>query len=143
MGKKVKRIPGSATITSRSQSPTPRGREKGKKLTRAKNTHTQNNNKETNARGTHRPVPSSPSEVITMLKQDMTQHETHRSKNHKATQTKNHTRITVLERSVASALYGGLRPRPTTAIQCARRLSHSYLHETTKINFQFLKDVLS
>ena len=68
-------------------------------------------NTQTNAREAHRPAPSSPCEVITMLnrtekkhedkEQGMTQHETPRTKNHKATQTINHTRTTALERSVA------------------------------------------
>ena len=58
-----------------------------------------------------RPAPSSPSEVITMLK-GMTKyedkehgktlkHETPRSINHKATKNKNNTETTALERSVA------------------------------------------
>ena len=67
--------------------------------------------KQTNAREAHRPAPSSQSEVITMLK-GMTKHEDKeqgrslkhdapRSINHKATQNKNNTGTTALERSVA------------------------------------------
>ena len=57
-------------------------------------------NKQTNARKAHRPAPSSPSEVITMLKGIKThvekkqgntiKHEVARSINHKATQNKNY-----------------------------------------------------
>ena len=65
-------------------------------------------NKQTNAREAHRPAPSSPSEPITMLK-EMKKHEDKeygktlkrevtRSINHKATQNKNNTGTTALER---------------------------------------------
>ena len=66
--------------------------------------------KQTNAREAHRPAPSSPSEVITMLKV-MTKHENkehgktlkHEALRsiHKATQNKNNTGTTALERSEA------------------------------------------
>ena len=65
----------------------------------------------TNAREAHRPAPSSPIEVITMLngmtKHDdkehgkTLKHEAPRSINHKAIQSKNNTETTALERSVA------------------------------------------
>ena len=70
-----------------------------------------NKKKQANARKAHRPALSSPSEVITMLKGlkntrtkskarlNIERH-VEKSKNHKATQNKNNTRITVLERSV-------------------------------------------
>ena len=70
-------------------------------------------NKQTNARETHkcRPVPSSPREVITVLKgikkhEDKEhgktlKHEAPRSINHKATQNKDNTGTTTLEQSVA------------------------------------------
>ena len=48
---------------NRSQPSTPRGREKGQKHTHAKK------QQQTNVRETQRPAPSSPSEVIRMLKQ--------------------------------------------------------------------------
>ena len=79
---------------------TPRGREKWQKITRTK---------QTNAREAHRPAPSFPSEVITMLKR-MTKHEDKErgktpskheaplSIKHKATQNKNNTGATALER---------------------------------------------
>ena len=63
-------------------------------------------NKQTNARE----APSSPSEMITMLKgltkqeyneQGKNKHEAPSSINHKATQNKNNTGTTALERSVA------------------------------------------
>ena len=66
-------------------------------------------NKQTHAREAHRPAPSSPSEVMTMLKgvkkhedqeQGKAKHEAPHSINHKATQNKN-TGATALERSVA------------------------------------------
>ena len=68
-------------------------------------------NKQTNAREAHRTALSSPSEVITMLKR-MKKHEDKehgktlkqeapRSINHKATQNKNNSGTTALERSVA------------------------------------------
>ena len=74
-----------------------------------KNLHVQN--KQTNAREAHRPAPSSPSEMITILK-GMKKHEDKehgktlkyevpRSINHKATQNKNNTGTIALERSVA------------------------------------------
>ena len=70
-----------------------------------KDTNWRMQNKQTNARESHRPALSSPSEVITMLNRTentgMTQHETPRSKPHKARQTKNHTRTTALEWPVA------------------------------------------
>ena len=67
-------------------------------------------NKQTNAQEGHRPAPSSPSEVITMLK-CMTKHEDKEygktpkheapvSRNHKATQNKNNAGNTALERPV-------------------------------------------
>ena len=67
-------------------------------------------NKQTNAQEAHKPAPSTPSEVITMLKglkkhedkeQGKTKHEAPRRINHKAAQNKNITRTTALERSVA------------------------------------------
>ena len=67
-------------------------------------------NKQTNAREAHRPAPSSPSEVNTMLKglkrhedkeQGKTKHEAPRSINHNATQNNNNTETSALERSVA------------------------------------------
>ena len=68
-------------------------------------------NKQTNAREAHRHAPSSPSEVITMLKgmkkhEDKEhgttlKHEAPRSINHEVTQNKNISRTTALERSVA------------------------------------------
>ena len=74
-----------------------------------KNQHVQN--KQTNAREAHRLAPSTPSEVITMLKRtkkhkdkehgNTLKHEAPRSINHKATQNKNNTETTALERSVA------------------------------------------
>ena len=64
----------------------------------------------TNAREAHRPAPSSLSEVITGLKgmkkhedkehRKTLKHEAPRSINHKATQSKNKTGTTALERSV-------------------------------------------
>ena len=63
-----------------------------------------------NAREAHKPAPSSPSEMIIMLKwlkkhedkeQDKTKHEASSSINHKATQNKNNTETTALERTVA------------------------------------------
>ena len=75
-----------------------------------KDTNQRVQNKQTNLREAHRPGLSSPSEVITTLKglgkkhenkeQGKTQHETPRSKNHKATHSKNNTRTTALEGSV-------------------------------------------
>ena len=73
------------------------------------NKHVQN--KQTNAREAHRPAPSSPSEVITMLK-GMTKHENKEhgktlkheaphSINHKATHNKDNTGTTALEGTVA------------------------------------------
>ena len=87
--------------------PTPNTKRK-RKMTK---TNTHKTNKQTNAREAHRQAPSSPSEVITMLK-GMKKHEdkehgntlkykTPRSINHKATQNKNNTGTTALERSVA------------------------------------------
>ena len=65
-------------------------------------------NKQTNAREAHRPAPSSPSEAITMRKEmkkhedkehgKTLKHEAPRSINHKATQNKNNTGTTALER---------------------------------------------
>ena len=99
--------PGSVTITNRSQPPTPRPREKWQKLTRTKQTYT---------REAHRPAPSSPNEVITMLKgmtkdqdkehEKTLHHEAPRSINHKATQNKNNTGTTALERSVLQSTGG-------------------------------------
>ena len=71
-------------------------------------TKTRTYQKQTNARQAHRPAPSSSSEVITMPK-GMTKpddkehgktfkHEAPRSINHKATQNKNNTGTTALER---------------------------------------------
>ena len=57
MVEKIIKKSGNATITSRSQSPTPRGREEGKNLNVCKITH---------AFKAHRQTLSSPSEVITM-----------------------------------------------------------------------------
>ena len=67
--------------------------------------------KQTSAREAHRPAPSSPSEVITMLKGmkkhkqkehgETLKHEAPRSINHKATQNKHNTGTTALEWSVA------------------------------------------
>ena len=67
--------------------------------------------KQINAREAHRPAPTSPSEAITILngmmkhkdkEHGMTlKHEASRSINHKATQNKNNTGTTALERSVA------------------------------------------
>ena len=65
-------------------------------------------NKQTNAREAYSPAPSSPSEAITMLK-EMKKHEDKehgktlnkeapRSINHKATQNKNNTGTTALDR---------------------------------------------
>ena len=72
------------------------------------NLHVQN--KQTNAREAHRPAPSSPSEVITVLKRvkkhgdkeqgKILKHEAPCSINHKTTQNKNNTGTTALERSV-------------------------------------------
>ena len=73
--------------------------------------HQQVQNKQTNAQDTHRPAPSSPSKVVTMLKEikkhedkehgKTLKHEGPRSINHKATQNKNNNGTTALERSVA------------------------------------------
>ena len=68
------------------------------------NTNTCKRNK--NAREGHRPAPSSPGGVITKKHEDKEQgktlkHEAPRSMNHKATQNKNNTGTTALERSVA------------------------------------------
>ena len=81
---------------------------KWQKLTRTKQT-------KTNARA-HRPAPSSPSELIAMLKgmkkdEDKEQgktfkHEALRSINHKATQNKNHRLRTVSSRQLFHALIG-------------------------------------
>ena len=66
---------------------------------------------QTNAQEAHRPAPSFPSEVIKMLKGMMKhedkehgktlKHEASRSINRKATQIKNNTGTTTLERSVS------------------------------------------
>ena len=74
-----------------------------------KNQHSQN--KQANAREAHRPAPSSPSEVIIMLKgikkyEDKEQgktlkHDALRSINHKATHNKNNTGTIALKWSVA------------------------------------------
>ena len=71
--------------------------------------HVQNN--QTNEREAHRPAPSSTSQVITMLKGikkygnkdhgKTLKHEAPHSKNHKATQNKNNTETTALERPIA------------------------------------------
>ena len=69
-------------------------------------TNMYNWNKQTNAREAHRPAPSSPSEVITVLKEmkkhedkrhgKTLKHEAPRSIYHKATQNKNNTGTTAL-----------------------------------------------
>ena len=74
-------------------------------------TNTYKTNKHTNTREAHRPAPSSPSELTTMLKGMTKQedkehgktpkHEAPLSINHKVTQNKNNTGTTALERSVA------------------------------------------
>ena len=73
-------------------------------------------NKQTNVREAHRPAPSSPSEVITMLKgikkhEDKEQgktikHEALRCVHHKAAQNKNNTGTTALVQSVAKTTGG-------------------------------------
>ena len=111
INRKVQEVPQSQTTDNPT---TPRGREKWQRLTRTKQTNTQTTNKQTNkqtnAREAHRPAPSSTSEVITMLKRTTKhedkehgktpKHEAPLSISHKATQNKNNTGTTALERPV-------------------------------------------
>ena len=108
---------------------------------------TKTRTKQTNAREAHRPAPSFPSEVITMLKR-MTKHEDKehgktlkhevpRSINHKATKNKNNTGITALERSVA-----GKRPRNdslSSTLSIFKKKETSRLEPATS---SFIKDLL-
>ena len=93
--------PGKATSRSRSQPPTPGGREKVTQV------HVCIANKQMHDKH-KRPAPSSPSKVIKMLKgqkkhidkeQGKTKHEAPRSVNYRASQNKNNIGTTALERS--------------------------------------------